>query len=37
MSLCQALAFHPKKASNAKTYNYSSGTKAKMNKKKKYG
>lgn len=30
-------AFHEKKASNAKTYNYSSGVKAKMNKKKKYG
>jgi ATP-dependent RNA helicase RhlE len=30
-------AFHEKKASNAKTYNYSSGEKAKMNKKKKYG
>jgi len=30
-------AFHEKKASNSKTYNYSSGTKAKMNKKKKYG
>jgi superfamily II DNA/RNA helicase len=30
-------AFHTKKASNSKTYNYSSGQKAKMNKKKKYG
>ncbi len=30
-------AFHEKKASNSKTYNYSSGTKAKMNKKKKHG
>ena len=30
-------AFHQKKASNSKTYNYSSGEKAKMNKKKKYG
>lgn len=30
-------AFHEKKASNSKTYNYSSGAKAKMNKKKKYG
>jgi superfamily II DNA/RNA helicase len=30
-------AFHEKKASNSKTYNYSSGEKAKMNKKKKYG
>jgi len=30
-------AFHEKKASNAKTYNYSSGEKAKMNKKKKHG
>lgn len=30
-------AFHEKKASNSKTYNYGSGTKAKMNKKKKYG
>jgi len=29
-------AFHEKKASNAKTYNYSSSTKAKMNKKKKH-
>ena len=29
-------AFHEKKASNAKTYNYSAGTKAKMNKKKKH-
>lgn len=30
-------AFHEKKASNAKTYNLSAGTKAKMNKKKKHG
>ncbi|MES2277177.1 MAG: DEAD/DEAH box helicase [Bacteroidota bacterium] len=30
-------AFHEKKASNSKTYNYSSGTKAKMNMKKKHG
>ncbi|WP_295769490.1 DEAD/DEAH box helicase [uncultured Mucilaginibacter sp.] len=30
-------AFHEKKAKNAKTYNYSSGEKAKMTKKKKYG
>lgn len=30
-------AFHEKKASNAKDYNYSSGLKAKMNKKKKHG
>lgn len=30
-------AFHEKKASNAKTYNYGAGVKAKMNKKKKYG
>jgi ATP-dependent RNA helicase RhlE len=30
-------AFHEKKASNAKNYNYSSGLKAKMNKKKKHG
>ncbi len=30
-------AFHEKKASNAKNYNYSSGQKAKMNKKKKHG
>lgn len=30
-------AFHEKKASNSKTYNYSSGEKARMNKKKKYG
>ncbi len=30
-------AFHEKKASNSKTYNYSFGTKAKMNKKKKHG
>ena len=30
-------AFHQKKPENAKTYNYSSGTKAKMNKKKKHG
>jgi len=30
-------AFHQKKPENAKTYNYSSGVKAKMNKKKKYG
>lgn len=30
-------AFHEKKASNSKTTNYSSGTKAKMNKKKKHG
>jgi superfamily II DNA/RNA helicase len=29
-------AFHEKKASNSKTYNYSSGTKAKMNNKKKH-
>ncbi|HEY0897601.1 MAG TPA: DEAD/DEAH box helicase [Sphingobacteriaceae bacterium] len=29
-------AFHEKKASNAKDYNYSAGTKAKMNKKKKH-
>ncbi|MBK0379401.1 DEAD/DEAH box helicase [Mucilaginibacter sp. SD-g] len=29
-------AFHEKKPSNAKTYNYSSGTKAKMNNKKKH-
>ena len=30
-------AFHQKKPENAKTYNYSSGLKAKMNKKKKHG
>jgi len=30
-------AFHEKKASNAKTYNFSSGQKAKMNMKKKHG
>jgi superfamily II DNA/RNA helicase len=30
-------AFHEKKPENAKTYNYSSGTKAKMNMKKKHG
>jgi superfamily II DNA/RNA helicase len=30
-------AFHEKKAANAKTYNYSSGTKAKMNNKRKHG
>jgi superfamily II DNA/RNA helicase len=30
-------AFHEKKASNSKTYNYSSGVKAKMNMKKKHG
>lgn len=30
-------AFHQKKPENAKTYNYSSGVKAKMNKKKKHG
>lgn len=30
-------AFHEKKASNSKTYNYTSGEKAKMTKKKKYG
>lgn len=30
-------AFHEKKASNKKDYNYSAGTKAKMNKKKKHG
>lgn len=30
-------AFHEKKASNVKNYNYSSGEKAKMNKKKKHG
>lgn len=30
-------AFHTKKPENAKTYNYSSGLKAKMNKKKKHG
>lgn len=30
-------AFHEKKAANSKTYNYSSGTKAKMSKKKKHG
>jgi superfamily II DNA/RNA helicase len=30
-------AFHEKKAKNTKTYNYSSGTKAKMSKKKKHG
>jgi superfamily II DNA/RNA helicase len=30
-------AFHEKKPSNAKNYNYSSGLKAKMNKKKKHG
>lgn len=30
-------AFHEKKASNSKNYNYSSGEKARMNKKKKYG
>lgn len=30
-------AFHEKKPENSKTYNYSSGVKAKMNKKKKYG
>ncbi|AYL95435.1 DEAD/DEAH box helicase [Mucilaginibacter celer] len=30
-------AFHEKKASNAKDYNFSAGTKAKMNKKKKHG
>lgn len=30
-------AFHEKKASNAKTYNFSAGTKAKMTKKKKHG
>lgn len=30
-------AFHEKKEKNSKTYNYSSGTKAKMNKKKKHG
>ena len=30
-------AFHTKKAANSKTYNYSSGLKAKMNKKKKHG
>jgi ATP-dependent RNA helicase RhlE len=30
-------AFHQKKPENSKTYNYSSGVKAKMNKKKKYG
>jgi superfamily II DNA/RNA helicase len=30
-------AFHQKKASNSKTYNYTSGEKAKMTKKKKYG
>lgn len=30
-------AFHQKKPENAKTYNYSSGAKAKMNKKKKHG
>ena len=30
-------AFHEKKASNVKNYNYSSGTKAKMNMKKKHG
>ncbi|RCH53867.1 ATP-dependent helicase [Mucilaginibacter hurinus] len=30
-------AFHQKKASNSKTYNYSSGEKAKMNKKRKHG
>ncbi|MDF3076599.1 MAG: deaD 1 [Sphingobacteriaceae bacterium] len=30
-------AFHEKKPSNAKTHNYSSGEKARMNKKKKYG
>ena len=29
-------AFHEKKASNKKDYNYSAGTKAKMNKKKKH-
>ncbi len=29
-------AFHEKKAANAKTYNYSSGTKAKMNNKRKH-
>ncbi|HXH99938.1 MAG TPA: DEAD/DEAH box helicase [Sphingobacteriaceae bacterium] len=31
------VAFHPKKPANAKTYNYSSGVKAKMSKKKKHG
>ncbi|MDB5126511.1 MAG: helicase, partial [Mucilaginibacter sp.] len=30
-------AFHEKKPENSKTYNYSSGTKAKMNMKKKHG
>jgi len=30
-------AFHEKKAANSKTYNFSSGQKAKMNKKKKHG
>jgi superfamily II DNA/RNA helicase len=30
-------AFHEKKESNRKDYNYSAGTKAKMNKKKKHG
>jgi superfamily II DNA/RNA helicase len=30
-------AFHEKKAANAKTYNYSSGTNAKMNNKRKHG
>jgi ATP-dependent RNA helicase RhlE len=30
-------AFHQKKLENSKTYNYSSGVKAKMNKKKKHG
>ena len=29
-------AFHEKKAANSKTYNYSSGTKAKMNNKRKH-
>jgi len=29
-------AFHEKKAANAKTYNFSSGTKAKMNNKRKH-